>query len=113
MQILSSTLTAALPGKIINIHPSLLPKYKGLHTHRRVWENGDTEHGTSVHVVTAELDGGPIIAQRKITVEANDSEQSLQQKIQIQEHQLYPQVVAWFCSGELRFEDGKAIFTHS
>ncbi|NVK20892.1 MAG: phosphoribosylglycinamide formyltransferase [Kangiellaceae bacterium] len=111
MRILSSEFVQHYLGKIVNIHPSLLPKYKGLHTHRRVLENGDTEHGTSVHFVTAELDGGPIIAQRKITVEANDTEQSLQQKIQQQEHQLYPQVVAWFCDGTLRFEDGQAVFT--
>ncbi len=104
MRILSSDLVQHYLGKIINIHPSLLPKYKGLHTHRQVLENGDKEHGTTVHFVTAELDGGPIIAQKRINVEANDTEQTLVQKIQQQEHQLYPEVVAWFCGERLQFE---------
>nr|WP_251360105.1 phosphoribosylglycinamide formyltransferase [Kangiella sp. TOML190] len=110
MRILSSDLVQHYLGKIINIHPSLLPKYKGLHTHRQVLENGDKEHGTSVHFVTAELDGGPIIAQRRIYVEAHDTEQSLVEKIQQQEHQLYPQVVSWFCADKLEFrqKDGTA-----
>ena len=110
MRILSSDLVQHYLGKIINIHPSLLPKYKGLHTHRQVLENGDKEHGTSVHFVTAELDGGPIIAQRRIYVENGDNEQSLVEKIQQQEHQLYPQVVGWFCAERLKFKqiDGEA-----
>ncbi|NVJ66101.1 MAG: phosphoribosylglycinamide formyltransferase [Gammaproteobacteria bacterium] len=121
MRILSSDFVQHYLGKIINIHPSLLPKYKGLHTHRQVLENGDKEHGTTVHFVTAELDGGPIIAQRRIDVETDDTEQSLVEKIQQQEHQLYPQVVSWICAGRLKFEldantgaaraslDGKAV----
>lgn len=104
MRILSSDLVQHYLGRIINIHPSLLPKYKGLHTHRQVLENGDKEHGTTVHFVTAELDGGPIIAQRRIDVETNDTEQTLVEKIQQQEHQLYPEVVAWFCADRLQFE---------
>lgn len=112
MRILSSEFVQHYLGKMLNIHPSLLPKYKGLHTHRRVLENGDTEHGTSVHFVTPELDGGPIIAQRTINVEVDDTETSLQQKIQQQEHQLYPQVIAWFCNDQLRLQDGKAIIQH-
>ncbi len=104
MRILSSDLVQHYLGKIINIHPSLLPKYKGLHTHRQVLENGDKEHGTSVHFVTAELDGGPIIAQRQVKVDENDTEQTLVEKIQQQEHQLYPEVVAWFCAERLIFK---------
>ncbi len=104
MRILSSDLVQHYLGKIINIHPSLLPKYKGLHTHRQVLENGDKEHGTSVHFVTAELDGGPIIAQRRVKVDENDTEQTLVEKIQQQEHQLYPEVVAWFCAERLIFK---------
>ncbi|MRX27129.1 phosphoribosylglycinamide formyltransferase [Kangiella sp. HZ709] len=104
MRILSSDLVQHYLGKIINIHPSLLPKYKGLHTHRQVLENGDKEHGTSVHFVTAELDGGPIIAQRRVKVDENDTEQTLVEKIQQQEHQLYPEVVAWFCAEKLTFK---------
>lgn len=103
MRILSSDLVQQYLGKIINIHPSLLPKYKGLHTHKQVLENGDTQHGTSVHFVTAELDGGPIIAQRQINVESKDTEQTLVEKIQQQEHELFPQVVQWFCAERLRF----------
>lgn len=108
MRILSSELVQHYLGTMLNIHPSLLPKYPGLDTHKRVLENGDKEHGTSVHFVTAELDGGPIIAQRSIHVTADDTEQTLQQKIQQQEHKLYPEVVSWFCSGRLQFKDGQA-----
>ncbi len=104
MRILSSDFVQHYLGRIINIHPSLLPKYKGLNTHRQVLENGDKEHGSTVHFVTAELDGGPIIAQRRINVEANDTEQRLVEKIQQQEHQLYPQVVGWFCAERLKFQ---------
>lgn len=108
MRILSSEFVQHYLGTMLNIHPSLLPKYPGLDTHKRVLENGDKEHGTSVHFVTAELDGGPIIAQRSIHVTADDTEQTLQQKIQQQEHKLYPEVVGWFCSGRLQFKDGQA-----
>ncbi|HEY9031674.1 MAG TPA: phosphoribosylglycinamide formyltransferase [Kangiella sp.] len=108
MRILSSEFVQHYLGTMLNIHPSLLPKYPGLDTHKRVLENGDKEHGTSVHFVTAELDGGPIIAQRSIHVTADDTEQTLQQKIQQQEHKLYSQVVSWFCSGRLQFKNGQA-----
>ncbi|ACV27099.1 phosphoribosylglycinamide formyltransferase [Kangiella koreensis] len=108
MRILSSEFVQHYLGTMLNIHPSLLPKYPGLNTHKRVLENGDKEHGTSVHFVTAELDGGPIIAQRSFHVTADDNEESLQKKIQQQEHKLYPEVVSWFCSGRLQFKDGKA-----
>lgn len=104
MRILSSDFVQHYLGKMLNIHPSLLPKYKGLHTHRQVLENGDKIHGTSVHFVTSELDGGPIIAQRQINVEASDTEQTLVEKIQRQEHELYPEVVSWFCDQRLQFE---------
>ena len=108
MRILNSEFVQPYEGKMLNIHPSLLPKYKGLHTHRRALENGDTEHGVSVHFVTAELDGGPVIAQRIVKVEESDNEQSLQQKVRQQEHQLYPEVVAKFCNDRLKYQDGKA-----
>lgn len=108
MRILSSEFVQHYLGKMLNIHPSLLPKYPGLNTHRRVLENGDKEHGTSVHFVTAELDGGPIIAQRSIHVTADDTEETLQQQIQQQEHKLYPEVVGWLCNGRVQFKDGKA-----
>ena len=108
MRILNSEFVQPYEGKMLNIHPSLLPKYKGLHTHRRALENGDKEHGVSVHFVTAELDGGPVIAQRIVKVEDSDTEQSLQQKVQRQEHQLYPEVVARFCNERLSFRNGVA-----
>lgn len=108
MRILNSEFVQPYEGKMLNIHPSLLPKYKGLHTHRRALENGDKEHGVSVHFVTSELDGGPVIAQRTVKVEDSDTEQSLQQKVQQQEHQLYPEVVAKFCNDRLKYQDGKA-----
>ena len=108
MRILNSEFVQPYEGKMLNIHPSLLPKYKGLHTHRRALENGDKEHGVSVHFVTSELDGGPVIAQRIVKVENSDTEQSLQSKVQQQEHQLYPEVVAKFCNDRLEYSDGKA-----
>lgn len=83
-------------GRMINIHPSLLPKYPGLHTHQRVLQAGDTQHGVSIHFVTDEVDGGPLICQSKLTVLPNDTAESLQQRIHQLEHHLYPQVLAWF-----------------
>ena len=80
-------------GRMINIHPSLLPKYRGLHTHRRALEAGDKEHGASVHYVTAELDGGPVIAQARIDIHPGDSEDLLAQRLLSFEHQLLPAVL--------------------
>lgn len=102
MRILSAPLVRAWSGRMLNIHPSLLPKYRGLHTHRRVLEAGETEHGTSVHFVTEELDGGPLIAQARIRIRENDTETSLNQRIQALEHKLYPLVIGWFGDGRLR-----------
>lgn len=109
MRILNSEFVQPYEGIMLNIHPSLLPKYKGLNTHKRALENGDSEHGVSIHFVTAELDGGPVIAQRTVKVEDSDNEKSLQSKVQTQEHQLYPEVVAWFCSDRLKYDGGKAL----
>lgn len=102
MRILSPAFTLKFHGKLLNIHPSLLPKYKGLHTHRRVLEAGDDEHGLSIHFVTEELDGGPLILQAKIPVMPEDDEASLAAKVQKQEHTLYPIVVRWFLLGRLQ-----------
>lgn len=109
MRILNSEFVQPYEGIMLNIHPSLLPKYKGLNTHKRALENGDSEHGVSIHFVTAELDGGPVIAQRTVKVEDSDNEQSLQSKVQAQEHQLYPEVIAWFCNDRLKYDGGKAL----
>jgi phosphoribosylglycinamide formyltransferase-1 len=92
-------------GRVINIHPSLLPKYRGLHTHRRALEAGDVEHGASVHFVTAELDGGPVIAQARIRVEAGDDEDALAARLLPLEHRLLPAVLGLLTSGRLQWRD--------
>jgi phosphoribosylglycinamide formyltransferase-1 len=88
-------------GRMINVHPSLLPKYRGLHTHRRALEAGDAEHGASVHYVTAELDGGPVIAQARIAIQPDDDEHSLAQRLLAYEHQLLPAVLRLIAQGHL------------
>jgi phosphoribosylglycinamide formyltransferase-1 len=108
MRILSPAFVAHYSGRLLNIHPSLLPKYPGLHTHRQVLENGDEEHGTSVHFVTDELDGGPVILQAKIPVFDGDSEDDITHRVQTQEHAIYPLVVSWFVEGRLKMRDGTA-----
>ena len=90
MRVLSADFVRAWPQKIINIHPSLLPKYKGLDTHARALEAGDKKHGCSVHYVTADLDAGPVIMQAEIDVLANDTIQTLEQRLLPEEHKLYP-----------------------
>ncbi len=101
MRILTPQFVKHYEGRLLNIHPSLLPKYKGLHTHKRVLEAGDKEHGCSVHFVTPELDGGPVIAHAVVPVLPDDSEESLTQRVHKCEHRLYPQVLVWMASGEL------------
>lgn len=108
MRILSPAFVAQYAGRLLNIHPSLLPKYPGLHTHRQVLDNGDEEHGTSVHFVTDELDGGPVILQAKVPVFAGDSEEDVTARVQAQEHAIYPLVVSWFVDGRLEMRDGAA-----
>ncbi|MGD8378509.1 MAG: phosphoribosylglycinamide formyltransferase [Gammaproteobacteria bacterium] len=109
MRILSRTFTGRFAGRMLNIHPSLLPRYRGLDTHRRVLQAGDRLHGTSVHFVTEELDGGPVILQAEIPVLENDTETSLDQRIKSVEHRVYPQVVRWFLNNRLRLDDGRVI----
>ena len=101
MRILSADFVRHYQGRLLNIHPSLLPKYKGLHTHQRALEAGDTEHGCSVHFVTEELDGGPLVVQAVVPVESADSAQSLAQRVHTQEHRIYPLAVRWFAEGRL------------
>ena len=93
MRIMTPVLIAPWEGKMLNIHPSLLPKYKGLHTHQRAIEAGDKEAGCSVHWVTAELDGGPVIAQVRVAVLAGDTSETLAARVLAEEHKLYPKVV--------------------
>jgi phosphoribosylglycinamide formyltransferase 1 len=108
MRILSAPLVARYLGRMLNIHPSLLPAYRGLHTHRRVLAAGDSEHGASVHFVTAELDGGPIVLQSKVAVERGDTEATLLARVQATEYVIYPRVLAWFSAGRLAWRDGAA-----
>lgn len=104
MRILSPVFVQAFPNKIFNIHPSLLPKYKGLHTHQRALDAGDTEHGVTVHVVNELLDDGPIIIQAKVAIEAGDTVDDLQQKVHQKEHLIYPLAVKWFCDDRLSIQ---------
>lgn len=108
MRILSPQFVAEFSGRILNIHPSLLPKYPGLHTHQRALEARDPEHGATVHFVTEQLDGGPAIIQGRVAVQPQDSEDTLAARVQAQEHRIYPLAVNWFCSGRLRFADNQA-----
>ncbi len=96
MRILGDDIVDHFKNRMINIHPSLLPKYRGLHTHEQVIANGDKEHGCSIHFVTSELDSGPVIKQAKLTVSPDDTVESLKQRIHQLEHKLYPEVIQWF-----------------
>ncbi|NRD73900.1 phosphoribosylglycinamide formyltransferase [Shewanella sp. VB17] len=109
MRILSDELVQGFEGKMINIHPSLLPKYTGLHTHQRAIDANDTVHGVSVHFVTPELDSGPVILQAKVPVYEDDTSETLALRVHEQEHAIYPMVVKWFSQGRLAMTEGKAV----
>ena len=109
MRILGPGIVKNFSGRMLNIHPSLLPKYPGINTHQRALDAGDREHGATVHFVTEELDGGPLIAQGKILVNANDTAQQLAARVLIREQQLYPTVVSWFASGRLSLQQGQVV----
>ncbi|NBA97750.1 phosphoribosylglycinamide formyltransferase [Pseudomonas sp. R5(2019)] len=109
MRILSADFVRHYQGRLLNIHPSLLPKYKGLHTHQRALDAGDREHGCSVHFVTEELDGGPLVVQAVVAVELADTAQSLAQRVHGQEHQIYPLAMRWFAEGRLSLGEQGAI----
>ncbi len=110
MRILSGDFVRHYQGRLLNIHPSLLPKYKGLHTHRRALEAGDAEHGCSVHFVTEELDGGPLVVQAVVPVAPDDTVESLAQRVHRQEHLIYPLAVRWYAEGRLRLgEQGASL----
>jgi phosphoribosylglycinamide formyltransferase-1 len=106
MRILSADLVARYLGRMFNIHPSLLPAYRGLQTHRRVLAAGEHEHGASVHFVTAELDGGPVILQSRLGVRAGESEAELAARVLRTEHVIYPQALGWFAQRRLAWHDG-------
>lgn len=108
MRILTPNFIAPFADRIFNIHPSLLPKYRGLHTHRRVLAAGEATHGVSVHFVTEELDGGPAVIQACVEVRPEDTEDSLSARVQRQEHRIYPQAIEWFARGRLRLRNDGA-----
>ncbi|HGJ5898357.1 phosphoribosylglycinamide formyltransferase [Arsenophonus apicola] len=108
MRILTPRFVSHYLGKIINIHPSLLPKYPGLDTHRKALANGDKEHGTSIHFVTEKLDAGPIILQAKVPIFAEDQPQDIIARVQTQEHRIYPLVINWFVKGRLAMVNNSA-----
>lgn len=108
MRILTPHFIGAYAGRILNVHPSLLPSYRGLHTHRRVLESGEKLHGVSIHFVTEELDGGPVIVQAEVPVQPEDSEMTLSARVQRSEHRIYPQAIDWFARGRLLLKDGRA-----
>jgi phosphoribosylglycinamide formyltransferase-1 len=109
MRILSPHFVEQFAGKVINIHPSLLPKYPGLHTHQQAIANQDKEHGCSIHFVTEALDGGPIIAQTRVPVRKYDTIESLQKRVHSREHKLYPQVIQWFSLRRIELKGNRVI----
>lgn len=102
MRILTPAFVQYFSGKLLNIHPSLLPKYQGLDTHQRAIDAGDTEHGCSVHFVTEQLDGGPVILQAKVPIFPGDDASTVAERVHEQEHLIYPLVVRWFCQNRLQ-----------
>ena len=109
MRILSAGFVRHYQGRLLNIHPSLLPKYKGLDTHRRAVDAGDQEHGCSVHFVTEELDGGPVAIQACLKIDPNESIDKLTDRVHAAEHIVYPLAVRWFADGRLRLADQGAM----
>jgi phosphoribosylglycinamide formyltransferase 1 len=109
MRILTPVFVQHFSGKLLNIHPSLLPKYQGLNTHQRAIDAQDKEHGVSVHFVTEELDGGPVILQAKVPIFPEDHVDDLANRIHVQEHKIYPLVINWFCSGRIVMTGDKAV----
>lgn len=109
MRILTPAFVSHYAGRLLNVHPSLLPAFTGLHTHQRAIDAGCKLAGATVHFVTAELDHGPIVVQAAVPVLAGDDASSLAARVLAQEHQIYPQAVAWFVRDELRLAHGRVI----
>jgi phosphoribosylglycinamide formyltransferase-1 len=107
MRILGADFVKRYEGRMLNIHPSLLPAYPGTETHRRVLEDRGTRHGCTVHFVTVDVDGGPIVAQAEVPVLAGDDPDTLAARVLEQEHRLLPEVIASFCAGRIAIEDGR------
>ena len=109
MQVLSAAFIRRFEGRIVNIHPSLLPAYKGLNTHRRVMEAGETRHGCSVHFVTEELDSGPLIMQAEVAVAPGETPDALAARVLREEHRIYPKAVALCCDGRIEMRGGHCL----
>ncbi len=109
MRILSPWFVRHFEGRILNIHPALLPLYPGLNTHQRAIDAGDSQHGTTVHFVTEELDGGPCILQGRLAIRREESAKQLEKRIQSVEHQIYPKAAQMVADGDIRFRDGRAV----
>lgn len=109
MRILTPDFVEHYRGRLLNIHPSLLPKYQGLNTHQRAIDAGDAEHGCSVHFVTAELDGGPVILQAKVPIFPDDDSETVAERVHEQEHRIYPLVIRWFCQNRLQQRSDQAL----
>lgn len=105
MRILTEPFVRHYEGRMINIHPSLLPKYRGLNTHQRALQEGETQHGATVHFVTHELDGGPAIIQAVVPVLFNDTQESLAERVLTQEHKIFPLAIRWFAEGRLKLSN--------
>jgi phosphoribosylglycinamide formyltransferase-1 len=110
MRILTPAFVEHYRGRMINIHPSLLPRYTGLNTHQRAIDANDREHGVSIHFVTNELDGGPVISQARVPILPGDDTAALAARVLAQEHVLYPQTLEWYCRGRLRQRDNHVLF---
>ena len=110
MRILTDGFVRRYEGRLLNIHPSLLPSFPGLHTHRRAFEEGVRVHGCTVHFVTPQLDHGPVVVQAAVPVLDGDDEASLAARVLVQEHQVYPMAVRWFAEERLRLVDGHVVF---
>jgi phosphoribosylglycinamide formyltransferase 1 len=106
MRILSPVFVRHYAGRLFNIHPSLLPKYRGLHTHQRALDAGDRLHGTTVHFVTEELDGGPPVLQAQVEIVADDDADRLASRVLEKEHQIYPLAIRWFAEKRLKLDEG-------
>jgi phosphoribosylglycinamide formyltransferase-1 len=109
MRIVGSELVQQYAGRMLNIHPSLLPKYPGLETHRRVLEAGERTHGATVHFVTADLDAGPAVIQYRLGIRAVDTAESLARRVHVGEHIILPRAVSWFAAGRLRLAGGSVM----
>lgn len=109
MRVLGTQFVEHYAGRLMNIHPSLLPRYPGLDTHERVLTAGDTKHGATVHFVTPDLDGGPIIVQGEVSVGDNEDADSLAERVLREEHRIYPQAIRWFAERRLTLRNGRVL----